>query len=274
MKKLYTLFSTIVFSLTLSAQTFCDPQGNVVIYSNYDGGTLNINVDQNIPNLKIGIVSYEPVHVNISGTYAGNVTAVRFAGYSPSGNNHCGLGSNAVTTISGVPNPVDTIIYMPAVTYTNPNGYGVVICNASCNTTSNQGGCNTADQIAHYFLTNFGGSLYFHYTQYGCWSNTMNISGGGNCCANPLTGVEEQNSSLFSLAPNPAAREVNVTMPLCADVRTIQITNMLGETVREIQIAAGITSQQISLEGFAPGTYFFRMQSGEAITTEKLLVTE
>jgi hypothetical protein len=31
------------------AQTFnCDPNGNVIIFTNYDGGELNINVDQNM----------------------------------------------------------------------------------------------------------------------------------------------------------------------------------------------------------------------------------
>jgi hypothetical protein len=274
MNKLYTLFTSLLFSAALSAQTFCDVQGNVVIYSNYDGGTLNINVDQNIPNLKIGIVSYEPVHVTLSGTYVGNVTEVRFAGYSPSGNNHCGLGNSAVTTISGVPNPVDTIIYMPTSTYANPNGYGVIICNTSCVTTTNQGGCNTADQVSHYFLTNFGGSLYFHFTQYGCWSNTMNISAGGNCCANPLLGVEETTTDLFSLAPNPATGIVTMLLPFSGEEHTLQITNVLGETVREIRIAALTTSQDISLEGLAPGTYFFRMQSGENSTTEKLIISE
>ena len=43
----------------------CNPAGNVIVFSNYDGskettlGRLNIVVDVNIPNLKIGICSYE-----------------------------------------------------------------------------------------------------------------------------------------------------------------------------------------------------------------------
>ena len=51
----------------------CDPNGNWLLFANYDGGNLNIVVDQNIPNLKIGICTYEPVEVNISGPFAGNV---------------------------------------------------------------------------------------------------------------------------------------------------------------------------------------------------------
>ena len=57
--------SVFVFFLFISVKSFsqqgsfCDSTGNVVIYSNYDGGILNINVDTNIANLKIGIVGYE-----------------------------------------------------------------------------------------------------------------------------------------------------------------------------------------------------------------------
>lgn len=272
MQKLYTLFSALILSATVTAQSFCDPQGNVVIYSNYDGGALTINVDQNIPNLKIGILSYEFAGITITGTYASNVTEVRWVGYNGQ-NNHCNLNPPYLSSISGVPDPIDTLINFPAATFTNPNGYGSMICAYSCSTTTNQGGCNTADQVAHYFLTAFGGSLYFHHTQYGCWG-TMNISGGGNCCANPLTGEEETTVDLFSLAPNPAVNYVTMRLPASGEVRTAQITNVLGETVREIQIASGSTSEQISLEGLGAGTYFFRMQSGENITTEKLVVAE
>lgn len=272
MRKLYFCIISLFASLSISAQSICDPQGNVVIYSNYDGGPLTINVDQNIPNLKIGILSYEYAVINITGTYASNVTEVRWVGYNGN-NNHCNLNPPYATSISGVPNSVDTMIQYPAATYSNANGYSMMICAYSCNITTNQGGCNTADQVAHYFLTVFGGNLYFHHTQYGCWS-TMNISSGGNCCANPLTGVEETLYPEFSLAPNPANSEVSVLLPSSGEVRTLQITNILGESVSEIQIAAGATSQRISLADFAPGTYFFRMQNGEAITTEKLVVTE
>lgn len=70
---------------------------NLIIFTNYDGGILNINVDQNIPNLKIGVCSYEPVTINISGTYASNVSEVIYAGYVSTNNMHC---SNSPTTVN------------------------------------------------------------------------------------------------------------------------------------------------------------------------------
>ncbi len=179
------LFLSFIFLVPTSAQSqFCYPNGNVVIYSNYDGGVLNINVDQNIPNLRIGIVTYEATTINITGTFVGNVDSVMYVGYDAN-NNHC-TNSPATTTVTGVPagivklyknNPFQTS------TLSNPNGYGFIICNYKCDSAGNNGGCNSADQIAHYFITQFGGSLYFHFTQYGCWANLgYTISSGGNCC--------------------------------------------------------------------------------------------
>jgi hypothetical protein len=60
----------------------CNPSGNVLIFTNYDGGELNINIDTNIANIKIGICSYEPVRVNIGGAFASNVTEVLYAGFN------------------------------------------------------------------------------------------------------------------------------------------------------------------------------------------------
>lgn len=159
----------------------------MIIYSNYDGGTLNINVDVNIPNLIIGVVSYEAVAINISGAFASNVTAVRYAGYNAS-NNHC-TPNITNTAITGAPSTATTsIVINPPSPVTNPNGYHIIICNSSCNTTTSQGGCNTADQIAGYFQQQFpAASIRYHKTQSGCWSGTQNVSANGNCCAGVTT---------------------------------------------------------------------------------------
>jgi hypothetical protein len=71
MKKLFfSLFSLTIalfhINFGIAQSTFvptCDPTGNWILFANYDGGNLNIVVDQNIPNLKIGICTYEPVNV-------------------------------------------------------------------------------------------------------------------------------------------------------------------------------------------------------------------
>lgn len=173
-------FTGNFFCIHANAQSFCYPDGNVIIYSNYDGGYLYINVDQNIPDLKIGVTTYEKCEIHIVGPYAANVTQVIYAGYNGN-NDHCNP-TLPTTAIYGVASNITSILLYPPVTWPNTNGYYYIICNYSCDSATNQGGCNTPDQIAHYYLTQFGGSLYYHYTQYGCWQDTFHVSSGGNCC--------------------------------------------------------------------------------------------
>ncbi len=176
----------------------CNGIGNLVIYSNYDGGTLNINVDQNIPNLKIGICTYEPVQVNISGPFVGNVTQVLYAGFnSNAGNDHCGLGVFP-TSISGVNPAITQILTAPPLGFDTQHGNGqsgsgffsgsglMVGVSGQCDTLYPAGGGNTPDEVVTYFLNNLGDELLFHHTQYNCWlTEVYNISDGGNCCIQP-----------------------------------------------------------------------------------------
>src|SRR6185436_4094520 len=110
------LFSSHI-PLESSAQIFCKLNGNVVIYSNYDGGYLNINVDQHIPNLKIGVTTYEDCEINISGTYAADVTEVIYAGYQGD-NQHC-IPSPPTTSVIGVPANIVTVLLYPTATWSN-----------------------------------------------------------------------------------------------------------------------------------------------------------
>jgi hypothetical protein len=170
------LFSSFVFSQT------CNPTGNIVVYSNYDGGIININCDVNIPNLKIGICTYEAVQINITGPFVGNVTEVLYAGYIGS-NDNCGVGITN-TTITGVSPAISDVLFAPPVTYSDPNGYPFMICGYSCGTGS-QGGCNTSIQVAEYFIDTFNGTLRSFESQYNCWDNETVFVSQGGCCGAP-----------------------------------------------------------------------------------------
>lgn len=161
--------------------------GNVIIFSNYDGGVININCDVNIPNLKIGVCTYEDCQINIIGPYAGNVTAVRYAGFQGD-NDNCNSCITS-TTITGVSSAISTVLFAPTGVLTDANGYSSIICGYSCGT-GNQGGCNTSAQIVAYFLNAFGGTLRYYYTQYGCWNNATYDVSDNLCCTVPIPGVE------------------------------------------------------------------------------------
>lgn len=177
----------------ISSQIICNTTGNLIIYSNYDGGILTINVDQNIPNLKIGICTYEPIQVNFTGAFVGNITQVIYAGFnSIQNNNNCSQG-NFITSVTGVPTGITSILTNPPVGYTpahgngsGPWGGGMIGVSGQCDTLTDAGGGNTPDEIVYYFMQQTGGTLLFHKTQYACWLNeTVNITGGGNCCILP-----------------------------------------------------------------------------------------
>jgi len=189
---------------TVNTSPICNQDGNVVIYSNYDGGTLNINCDQNIPNLKIGICTYEPVIVNINGPFVGNITEVLYAGFnSNQNNNNCGLG-NFTTSISGVNPALVQILTAPPLEYspTHQNGQAftsslMVGVSGQCDTIYYAGGGNTPDEVVAYFLNAFNGNLRFHHTQYNCWlTEIYDLSDGGTCCTNPFVIIPDWQISI------------------------------------------------------------------------------
>lgn len=193
MKRIAQTIYLLLLSMAVQAQPICNPAGNILIYSNYDGGILNIQVDVNIPNLKVGICTYEAVQVNFSGPFVGNITEVAYAGFGGT-NDNCGSGVTS-TSINGVP-PGIVSIYSNATGNTAispflgepllPGFPPLVNCmvGASECTSSTDGGGNTSEQIVQFFLAEFGpgATLYAHETGYNCFSGTYTVSSGGNCC--------------------------------------------------------------------------------------------
>ncbi len=190
---------TLLFGVHLSQAQIgnfvCDTTGNWLLFANYDGGELNIIVDENIPNLKIGICTYEPVNVTFGGAFVGNITQVNYAGFnSAQGNNNCGF-PIITSSFSGINPSILTIETTPPVNiisppnpnfFNQPNGNNSgVVCLADCDLSTYQGGCNTADQVLDVFQNRFGGSLRGVSVQYCCWqfSTPYRISAlKGNCC--------------------------------------------------------------------------------------------
>ncbi|MCB0640578.1 MAG: hypothetical protein KDC44_03025, partial [Phaeodactylibacter sp.] len=176
----------------------CDPDGNIVIFSNYDGGVLIIDINQDIPNLKVGICSYEPVTVEFTGDFLLNVTEVIYTGYHPTtgtGNFHCD-NSPATTTVENPPNATVQILDLPSVTLLSPevplfpgstflipagDNNSITSCH-SCENDVYQGGGNTSEQIIHFFATEFNSEVRFLKTQYGCWCGTQNLDPPVTCC--------------------------------------------------------------------------------------------
>lgn len=232
---------TATANVTITSSSFsCSPNGNTIIFSNYDGGFLNINVDVNIPNLKIGVVSYEPVVINLTGPFAANVTKVIRAGYPNTNNDNCSLGIFS-TAING-PVPANySIINIPPAGLSNPNGYASgIICAYSCSTTTYQGGCNTIDQVLDYFNTQLGGTVYSLSVQYCCWQNntTYSVSALSNSCC---------------ISSTPTATIAYAGTPFCKSVSTAQPVTLTGSTAGTYSASAGLSIDVVTGD-ITPGT--------------------
>ncbi len=286
----YQWFQSVNANTTTTSNTFCDTTGNLVVYSNYEGGVLNINCDVNIPDLKIGVCTYEPVQVNISGPYASNVTEVLYSGFNSNQNNvHCGTITPSTTTINGVSSSIAQVLTMPAIGYYPTHAFGqayqsgiMVGASGQCDTLYPHGGGNTADEIVGHFLDTLGGTLRFHHTQYGCWlGQTLNLSDGGTCCigeqvvtnvpgvgssANSNPGQSGGTSSTFTsnstrsiaLFPNPAIDYVEVQM-FDEGLKVVRFTNVLGRL--EWVTTTYDQSVTIPMENLPSGLYFVEVQS-------------
>lgn len=205
MKKKTTTFLALLISFVLysplQSQTVCDTAGNLIIYSGYSGGVLKIDVDVNIPNLRIGVVSFNTTQIVVSGTYANNVVAVEYAGVNRVDSAGCIPQAPYSVTLTGAPNATLSIQTEPPITYVNPNGNYIdqkIYCSdGTCDTTVWAGGCNTPDEILYYFLQTLGGTFRYQYLDGNCWpATTRTVSSGGNCCILPTmlpTGIAAQN---------------------------------------------------------------------------------
>ncbi len=187
MKRLIPFCLLVLAIQVAGAQIVCDPAGNIMIYSNYDGGNLNIDVDIDIPDLKIGITTYEFTNVTISGAFVDNVTEVVFAGFN-------------APSISGV-DPAIVTEYAAAIgdvaitSFLGDDFFGTPIVNCmvgaeGCGETADGGG-NSSPQIVQFFLSYWDDDdvFYAHYTDYGTFPGAaFQVSEGGNCCfSEPLT---------------------------------------------------------------------------------------
>lgn len=136
---------------------------NVIVYGDYEGGTFTIDVDQDLPALAIGLVSYRPMHVTITGAFAGNVVAVYHAGY------------DAGSSVAGVDARLFTDSHLPNATVDAGAPYRMIV-------EEEPSGGNPPAQVNAFFVDRFGGgAVKFNECRRGHDGTTMSVSGGGSC---------------------------------------------------------------------------------------------
>lgn len=191
LKNLLLLSLSVALQSNLWAGEICNNGGNLVVFSNYEGGVLNISVDVDIANLAIGIVTYEAVTVNFSGAFVGSINQVIFSGFNAPQIN--GLSGIVPIIYSATTNNIGIASYLGNnQAFINIPLVNCITAGSGCtNSTEDTGGGNSSNQIVQFFLSelNNGSLLHSHTTQYEAFTGaeTIALSQGGNCCVSEPT---------------------------------------------------------------------------------------
>jgi hypothetical protein len=127
--------------------------------------------------------------------------------------------------------------------------------------------------VVHFFQTYLGGTFRYHYTQYGCWTGTYNVSDGGNCCLaqGGSVSVNEINTSdELIIYPNPTTGELGIRNYELG-IKEVMIYNVMGQLV----FKSPINNRQstINISSLENGIYFVRLMDadGTMIYAEKVV---
>ncbi len=96
-----------------------------------------------------------------------------------------------------------------------------------------------------------------------------------DCPFPPVVGVKnELKKGAWAVFPNPASGSVFLNFGDCASKKVlVEILDNQGKTVRSAEFNAPFSAaERISLEGISTGNYFVRMNNGQNIRTEKIII--
>jgi len=85
--------------------------------------------------------------------------------------------------------------------------------------------------------------------------------------------IEFQNDNLISIIPNPTTNSINIMIngnDATNEKNDISIFNAMGKIIYQNRISSNQTT--IDLSSFAKGIYFIKVQSGDKIYTDKVIV--
>lgn len=177
---------------------------NIFLFSNYEGGTYTLEVDQNLPNIQIGIVAYEPSHVTLTGPYVGNVSVVRMVSFK-----------SGESTVQGIDASKVQILPRQPVTHRQPYGGTHLYCATGRRILSWSGGCNSTTQVEEYFLAQFEEvSVLSHTSQYGAFSGALPLS---RARLNMVVVREKTHFNIAEAAGMPSGA-VNITLEVNAPI--------------------------------------------------------
>lgn len=141
--------------------------GRYIVVANYDGGRATIDVDRAVEF--VGVLAYEPIEVVFTGAFASGIRRVHIVGYN-----------SMSAVVTGVAPAIVERAGMPAATLSDPAGYPRMVCASTC--VGMPGGCNTLNQVLHYFDNTFSAARMWWHLQYSSFTGVSFAASRGGCC--------------------------------------------------------------------------------------------
>ncbi len=89
-----------------------------------------------------------------------------------------------------------------------------------------------------------------------------------------VTAIEDPSTNSFELYPNPADRQLTVSLPGVATKQTPMIMfDQMGKMVREIVFEKGEQSKQVDTAELAAGVYLIKVESSQGMLIKKVVIT-
>jgi gliding motility-associated-like protein len=222
----------LIFASLKSTSQVCDPNGNVFIITGFSSDIVQLNIDVPVPNLKIGICTYNAIKVIITGPFVDQIGAIVYAGAGVPNGGACGISVDSVEII-GFPQEAIKLYDLSRgkIGFTRRLGdqasflpYPTANCifgpKSACGAVGEEQN-NSEAQIAQFFLDEFGegSSIYAHHYEPFCLSGVISLSEAGNCCeiedTNPLNPIYKTNHSYHFFE--------NDTIELCTPTITLDL---------------------------------------------------
>jgi len=80
------------------------------------------------------------------------------------------------------------------------------------------------------------------------------------------------NSNKLTVFPNPTDGNVTISMPQVYSVAVVSVTDMMGRTILQKQLSAGLSSQSLNLSHLAAGSYILSVSTDKQVFTNKLVI--
>jgi hypothetical protein len=88
-----------------------------------------------------------------------------------------------------------------------------------------------------------------------------------------ITGVEQQQNEIpFAVYPNPASELLIIELFHYSETSTIELVNMLGQSIFQKQINKSETKTSIDVSAFEQGIYFVRVSNDNGMKVQKLTI--